>query len=112
MTLIPESVSEGACISLACCPHNDDTVATYRPKIEIPTDMPLTQTSFTQSNVMMGQAVQGSNVHFKRAGDSFQKLGSVPANVSDIRFPRSAIIGSEDDKKEGVFFLAMKHQVS
>ncbi|OWM82442.1 hypothetical protein CDL15_Pgr002016 [Punica granatum] len=99
-TLVPESADEGVCISLACSPNGDDIVATYRPKIDMSTEVTPTQPSANPSPIS-GQVTQGSHVLFKRsAGSNFlRKSGSMYANVSDIRLPRSAIVGSENQNR-------------
>lgn len=102
--MVPESANEGVCISLACSPSSDDIVATYRPKIESYTEVTLTQPTANPSPVS-GQVMQGSHILFRRAAGSspFQKSGSVFANVTDIRLPRSLIISSED---QDIFFVS------
>ncbi|XP_031396162.1 E3 ubiquitin-protein ligase RFWD3-like isoform X2 [Punica granatum] len=99
-TLVPESADEGVCISLACSPNGDDIVATYRPKIDMSTEVTPTQPS-ANSSPISGQVTQGSHVLFKRAAGSnfLQKSGSMYANVSDIHLPRSAIVGSENQNR-------------
>lgn len=98
--MIPESANEGVCISLACSPNSSDIVATYRPKIEMHAEVTPTQPIANPSPVP-GQVTQGSHVFFQSASESssFQKLGSVCANVSDVRLPRSVIISSENQDR-------------
>lgn len=91
--------NQGVCISLAYCPTNKDVVASYRPKVEMPNDMAVSQSLPTQSSVA-GQGVVGSHVLFRRAGSScFQKLASVYAAVNDIRLPKTAIIDTKDQNR-------------
>ncbi|XP_051130324.1 uncharacterized protein LOC127250894 [Andrographis paniculata] len=86
--LIPESDKQGVCISVAYCPSTNDIVASYRPKIE-PSAVEITQPTLAPC----GQVTVGSHVLYKRLGCSrYHKLGTTFANVSDIRFPKSAII--------------------
>ncbi|KAL3825860.1 hypothetical protein ACJIZ3_021889 [Penstemon smallii] len=103
--LIPESNKHGVCISLAYCPTRDDIVASYRPKIEISGGLEVTQPTLAAfASQASGQGVQGTNVHFKRTGCRYQKLGATCANVSDIRLPKSAII--EGVSRNAVFASA------
>jgi len=72
---------QGVCISLAYSPSSDDTVVSYRPKLN------------TLTGELIGQGVQGSHVLLKRTGgNNFQKMGSSYGNVSKIRLPRCVII--------------------
>ncbi|KAG8376610.1 hypothetical protein BUALT_Bualt09G0081400 [Buddleja alternifolia] len=86
--LIPDSDKQGVCISLASCPRSDDIVASYRPKIEISSDLEITQPTLTASV----HAIQGTHVLYKKMGLTYQKITATCANVSDIRLPKSAII--------------------
>lgn len=73
--------NQGVCISLAYSPSSDDTVVSYRPKLN------------TLTGELIGQGVQGSHVLLKRTGgNNFQKMGSSYGNVSKIRLPRCVII--------------------
>ncbi|XP_030522128.2 E3 ubiquitin-protein ligase RFWD3 isoform X2 [Rhodamnia argentea] len=96
-TLVSESADGGVCISLAYCPSSDDVVATYRPKVEMSKEVTTSQPLSTPSSSPVGgQAIRGYHVHFRRAGSSYQKLGTTGANVSDVRLPRSAIVDLEN----------------
>lgn len=73
--------NQEVCISLAYSPSSDDTVVSYRPKLN------------TLTGELIGQGVQGSHVLLKRTGgNNFQKMGSSYDNVSKIRLPRCIII--------------------
>ncbi|KAL3753988.1 hypothetical protein ACJRO7_001263 [Eucalyptus globulus] len=91
-TLISESADGGVCISLAYCPSSDDVVATYRPKVEMFTEVTTQPLSTPSPSPLGGRATQGYHMHFRRAGSSYQKLGTTCANVNDVRLPRSAIV--------------------
>lgn len=94
--VVPETDNQGVCISLACCPSSDDIVASYRPKIDMFMDVPLSQPSPTPSNVI-GQGVQGSHVLLKKTGSRhFQKMSSSNANVSKIRLAKCVIIDTQN----------------
>ncbi|KAK2981191.1 hypothetical protein RJ640_007125 [Escallonia rubra] len=91
--LVPESENQGVCISLASCPKSDDIVASFRPKVEMSSEMTLSQSFPTPSTSLTGHGVQGSHVLYKRLGGRrYQKLGSTCANVDDLRLPKSAIL--------------------
>lgn len=97
--MIPETINQGVCISLAHCPSSDDVVLSYRPKFDSSSDVPLSQPSLTPPHVI-GQGVHGSHVLFKRIGrNHFQKLGSSCANVSNIRLPKCVIIDIERESR-------------
>ncbi|MFS8007374.1 putative transcription factor C2H2 family [Helianthus anomalus] len=85
--LIPESKNEGqVCISLA---HSggDDIVASFRPKIETSTQITVSQSP----SISCG--VEGCHVVYKRGGaHSYQKTGSLVAEVDSIRLPKCSII--------------------
>lgn len=94
--LVPETQNAGVCISLAYSPKTEDVVASFRPKVEISNDIPLSQPLLTPSSVM-GHGVHGSHVHFKRLNSNFyEKVGCSSANVDDIRLPKSAIVDKND----------------
>lgn len=89
--LIPESEKQGVCISLA---HSggDDIVASFRPKIEMATDMLVSPTPSTSSI-----GVEGCHIFYKRSGArSYQKTGSLRAQVDSIRLPKSSIINKQN----------------
>lgn len=89
--MIPETANEGVCISLAYCPRSDQIVASYRPKVEMSGEVAFSQSTISPSPGI-GRGTRGSHVLFERIGiKSYQKLGSVSANVSDVRLPRSLI---------------------
>ncbi|KAK4281516.1 hypothetical protein QN277_012997 [Acacia crassicarpa] len=97
--MIPETGSNGVCISFAYCPSSDDVVISYRPKFDMSTDGSLSQPSLNPSQVIR-QGVQGSHVLFKRLGGShFQPLGSSRANVSNIRLPKCVIMDIESESR-------------
>ncbi|KAF8042667.1 hypothetical protein BT93_A1108 [Corymbia citriodora subsp. variegata] len=99
-TLISESADGGVCISLAYCPSSDDVVATYRPKVEMSSEVTPSQPLSTPSpSPVGGRAIQGYHMHFRRAGSSYQKLGTTSANVSDVRLPRSAIVDLQNQNQ-------------
>ncbi|XAR69148.1 hypothetical protein NMG60_11000632 [Bertholletia excelsa] len=94
---VPESENQGVCIALAYSPSSNHIVATFRPKVEMSTDMALTQPSLTPATSLVGQAVQGSHVLYKREGNGlYQRLGSTYANVSGIRLPKSVIMDRQN----------------
>ncbi|KAK1406453.1 hypothetical protein QVD17_41752 [Tagetes erecta] len=88
--LIPESKNEGqVCISLAYS-SSDDIVASFRPKIEMLTPMAVSQSLPTPS---MSGGVEGSHIFYKRSGaQTYQKTGSLSAEVNSIRLPKCSII--------------------
>ncbi|CAA0830327.1 Transducin/WD40 repeat-like superfamily protein [Striga hermonthica] len=86
--VIPESDKQGVCISLAYCRTSSDIVASYRPKIEIPDGLTISQPTLTAA----GQGTQGSHIYYGKNASEYKKLGATCANVSDIRLPKSAII--------------------
>ncbi|XWS43549.1 hypothetical protein CRYUN_Cryun16bG0113600 [Craigia yunnanensis] len=99
--LVPVTGNQGVCISLAYCSSSDDIIASYRPRIDFPNEMASSQPLLTpvigQVVPVIGQVVQGSHVHLKRAGSNcYQKLGATCANVNDVRLPRSAIMNIEN----------------
>lgn len=96
--LISEASNQGVCISLAYCHSSDNIVATFRPKVEIPDEIGISQLSQTPSSTTIGHHVQGSHVLVKREGSSYHKLGSVNAHVPGIRLPKSTILGMGDDQ--------------
>lgn len=92
--MVSKTENQGVCISLAYNHSSDDIIASYRPKIDFPNEMAVSQPVLTPT---IGQGVQGSHVHFKRLGrNSYQKLGSAFANVNDIRLSRSTIINIQN----------------
>ncbi|XVF07838.1 hypothetical protein REPUB_Repub06bG0174200 [Reevesia pubescens] len=92
--LVSETGNQGVCISLAYCPSSDDIVASYRPRFGFSNEMASSQPLLTP---VIGQGVQGSHVHLKRAGSNrYQKLGVTCANVNDVRLPRSTIMNIEN----------------
>ncbi|XWS59622.1 hypothetical protein CRYUN_Cryun08bG0137900 [Craigia yunnanensis] len=92
--LVSETGNQGVCISLAYCSSSDDIVASYRPRIDFPNEMAFSQPLLTP---VIGQGVQGSHVHLKRAGSNcYQKLGVTCANVNDVWLPRSTIMNIEN----------------
>ncbi|KAL3536228.1 hypothetical protein ACH5RR_004689 [Cinchona calisaya] len=100
--LIPESVNQGVCISLAYGPRSGDIVASFRPRVET-AGVNLSQPLSTPSSSLLGQGVQGSHVLFKRVGSTrgtqiYQKLGSTSASVNDIRLPKSAVVDRMNQK--------------
>ncbi|KDP29173.1 hypothetical protein JCGZ_16562 [Jatropha curcas] len=96
-SLVPQTGNQGVCISVAYCPSSDDIVATYRPRVEMSSEMTVSQPSLTPSPVA-GQGVLGSQLHLKRVGDEYQELGTACATVSNIRLPKSVIIDIENQK--------------
>lgn len=94
--MVSESADGGVCISLAYCPSSDDVVATYRPKVEMYNEITTSQPLSTPSPPVGGRAIQGYRMHFRRAGSSYQKLGTTCSNVSDVRLPKSAIVNLEN----------------
>ncbi|GER45446.1 RING/U-box superfamily protein [Striga asiatica] len=86
--VIPESDKQGVCISLAYCKTSSDIVASYRPKIETPDGLTISQPTLTAA----GQGTQGSHIYYGKFLSEYKKLGATCANVSDIRLPKSAII--------------------
>ncbi|XP_009377040.2 E3 ubiquitin-protein ligase RFWD3 isoform X3 [Pyrus x bretschneideri] len=92
-TLVPQTENQGVCISLAYCPSNDDIVASYRPKVEMPDETLLSQPQLTPTRGGFGQGTVGSHVLLKRADiNCVDRLGSACTNVCDIGLPKSAII--------------------
>ncbi|KAF7818657.1 E3 ubiquitin-protein ligase RFWD3 isoform X1 [Senna tora] len=97
--MIPETSNQGVCISLANRPRIDEIVVSYRPKVDMSIDVPLSQSAFAPSQVN-GQGVQGSHVLLKRVGrNHFQKMGSSCVNVSNIRLPKCVIIDVESESR-------------
>ncbi|CAI9097954.1 OLC1v1034481C1 [Oldenlandia corymbosa var. corymbosa] len=99
--LIPESLNQGVCISLAYGPKSGDIVASFRPKVQMEGPTGLSQPLSTQSSSLLGQAVQGLHAHYRSVGGTnsitrYQKLGSTCANVDRIRLPQSAVIDRGD----------------
>ncbi|KAL6987345.1 RING-type E3 ubiquitin transferase [Sarracenia purpurea var. burkii] len=91
--LVPESQNQGVCIALAYSPSSNHIVASFRPKVEMSTEITVSQPSLTPVTPLMGHGVQGSHILYKTMGDGcYRKLGSVCANVNDVRLPKSAII--------------------
>ncbi|XVE61649.1 hypothetical protein DITRI_Ditri06bG0057300 [Diplodiscus trichospermus] len=92
--LVSETGNQGVCISLAYCSSSDDIIASYRPRIDFSNEMASSQPLLTP---VIGQVVQGSHVHLKRAGSHcYRKLGVTCANVNDVRLPKSTIINIEN----------------
>ncbi|XP_027072213.1 uncharacterized protein [Coffea arabica] len=91
--LIPESMNEGVCISLAYGPKCGDIVASFRPRVET-AGVNLSPSLSTPSASLLGQGVQGSHVLYKRVGSAqrYHKLRSTSASVNDIRLPKSAVV--------------------
>ncbi|XP_071707112.1 uncharacterized protein [Rutidosis leptorrhynchoides] len=90
--LVPESENQGVCISLAHS-GSDDIVASFRPKIEMSTVMPVSQSLPISS---MSGGVQGSHIIYKRSGaQNYLKINSLLAQVDSIRLPKSIIINKE-----------------
>ncbi|OIV92371.1 hypothetical protein TanjilG_09969 [Lupinus angustifolius] len=97
-SLVPNTDSQGVCISLAYCPSSDDVVVSYRPKVDMSMEVPLSQQLL--SPLGTGQGVQGSHVLFKRDDSHhFQMMGSSCANVSKIRLPKCAVVELEDQRR-------------
>lgn len=88
--LIPESRNQGqVCISLAYS-SSDDIVASFRPKIDMSTPMAVSQ---SLSSPSMSCGVAGSHIFYKRSGvQTYQKTGSLVAEVDSIRLPKCSII--------------------
>ncbi|XP_077220581.1 uncharacterized protein LOC143854471 isoform X2 [Tasmannia lanceolata] len=96
--LIPQMENQGICISLACCGSNDDMVATFRPRVQIPVDFEASQPLVSASPTISGPTILGSHVLLKRVGvNSYQNCRFTPSNVSEVRMPKSAIINIEDN---------------
>ncbi|XVF55528.1 hypothetical protein PTKIN_Ptkin06aG0043200 [Pterospermum kingtungense] len=92
--LVSETGYQGVCISLAYCSSSNDIIASYRPRIDFTNEMASSQPLPTP---VIGQGVQGSHVHLKRAGSNcYQKMGVTCANVNDVRLPRSTIMNIEN----------------
>ncbi|XP_077220689.1 uncharacterized protein LOC143854548 [Tasmannia lanceolata] len=95
---IPQVENQDICISLAYCGSNDDMVATFRPRVQIPVDFEASQPLVSASPTLSGQTILGSHVHLKRVGvNSYQNCGFTTSNVSEVRMPKSAIISMEDN---------------
>ncbi|KAL5981801.1 hypothetical protein ACLOJK_015866 [Asimina triloba] len=89
-------------------PRND-IVASFRPKVQIPSDGLSSQASLSASPIASREltissspnsrpTVLGSHVFVKRVGgNSYQSIGATPSNVSEVRFLKSAIISFDDD---------------
>lgn len=93
--LVPGSENQGVCISLACCPSSDEIVASFRPKVEMPSEVSASQAFPTPATSLMGHCVMGSHVSYKRlSSQTYQRQGSTCAHVDEIRLPKSAIIDS------------------
>lgn len=93
--MVPGSENQGVCISLACCPSSDEIVASFRPKVEMPSEVLASQAFPTPATSLMGHCVMGSHVSYKRlTSQSYQRQGSTCAYVDEIRLPKSAIIDS------------------
>ncbi|KAI4365271.1 hypothetical protein MLD38_021268 [Melastoma candidum] len=97
-TLVPESANFGVCISLAYCPGSDSMVASYRPKVEVSGEMPLSQIS-SQHSCLGGTVVRGQHLCLRRIGRSYLKLSSTDGDVSGIRLPRSVIMDLKNGKQ-------------
>lgn len=97
--LIPESTSEGVCISLAYGPICGNIVASFRPRVET-AGVNLSHPLSTPSASLSGQGVQGSHVVYKRVGSDqrYHRLGSTSASVNDIRLLKSAIVDRMNPK--------------
>ncbi|CAI0471389.1 unnamed protein product [Linum tenue] len=95
-SLVPTSGNQGVCISLAHCPTTENIVASYRPKVETLPSCEVAATGsqafVSHSSQAIGQGIQGSHLHLKRTGSSYETLGSASATVSNIRLPRCTII--------------------
>ncbi|XP_052174977.1 uncharacterized protein LOC127789921 isoform X2 [Diospyros lotus] len=101
--LVPESENQGICIALAYCPTSNNIVASFRPKVEMSSDIAVSQPSPSPTTSLTGQGVQGSHVLYRSVGSiRYKKLGSVCANVDSIRLPKSAII----DRGHGIQFVS------
>ncbi|KAL5740857.1 hypothetical protein ACOSQ2_030037 [Xanthoceras sorbifolium] len=97
--LVPETENQGVCISLAYCPSSDDIVASFRPRIEMFSEIAVSQTLLTPSP-LIGQGILGSRVLLKKeASNRYQNSGSLPTIVNDIRLPKSTIIDIENQKR-------------
>ncbi|XP_041998342.1 E3 ubiquitin-protein ligase RFWD3-like [Salvia splendens] len=87
--LIPESDKEGVCVSLACSNYSDYITASFRPKIEVPWEMGVSQPVLNAA----GQAIMGNHIVYTKMGAAYQKVGASYGNVSDIRMPiRCAVV--------------------
>nr|XP_043631206.1 E3 ubiquitin-protein ligase RFWD3-like isoform X2 [Erigeron canadensis] len=87
--LIPETNNQGVCISLAHT-GGDDFVASFRPKIEMPTAVGVSQSPPTPSTSC---GTEGSHIFYKRTGmQSYLKTGSFLSQMDSIRLPRSTIV--------------------
>ncbi|KNA14167.1 hypothetical protein SOVF_109620 [Spinacia oleracea] len=94
-SLVTETENQGVCISLAHCPSSDNIVATFRPKVEMPDDLGVSQVTQGPSPTM-GHHVLGSHVFLQRVNSNYQRFGSTLAYVPGIRLPKSTIIGMRD----------------
>lgn len=92
-SLVLELENQGVCVSLAYCSSTDDIVTSFRPKIQPVNDIFYTQPSISPTPAVLGRGILGSHVVIKRVGGNcYQKLGSSPANVNDVRMPISSVI--------------------
>ncbi|KAG1355004.1 putative E3 ubiquitin-protein ligase RFWD3 [Cocos nucifera] len=92
-TLLPEMENQGVCISLACGSSCNDIVASFRPKVELPSDGIASQTSLSPSLTLSNSGKFGSHVLMKRVdGSSFRRHEFGYGNVSELRMSKSAII--------------------
>lgn len=107
--MVPGSENQGVCISLACCPSSDEIVASFRPKVEMPSEVSDSQVLPTPVTSAVGRCVMGSHVSYKcLSSQSYQRQGSTCAYVDAVRLPKSAIING----KNNVSFFASGDEAS
>ncbi|XP_022962838.1 E3 ubiquitin-protein ligase RFWD3 isoform X2 [Cucurbita moschata] len=109
--LVPET-NQGVCTSLAYCSSRDEIVASYRPKVGMPSEIPYSQISPSPSHTA-GHRVDGCHMAFKKEENfqKFSKLGSARANIDAIRLPKSTIIDLQDCSSLFVFGDAVMNEL-